>query len=96
MIIIVIVIIIIIIILLIINNNNNNNNNNKHDSIKLKMNMAEQFKLQFLDIVVISAPTKQHYYTDIYIYHKPTDTGLYTLYDSYVPAEYKLGTLNAL
>ena len=37
---------------------------------------------------------KQHYYTDIY--HKSTDTGLYSLYGSYVPAEYKLRTLNAL
>ena len=45
-------------------------------------------------MVIISDQTKQHYYTDIY--HKPTDTGLYSLYDSYVPAEYKLGTLNAL
>ena len=55
--------------------------------------MAEQSKLQFLDMVV-SDLTKQHYYTDIC--HKPTGTRLYSLYDSYVPAEYKLGTLNAL
>ena len=68
--------------------------NSKHDSIKFTMCMAEQSKLQFLDMVIISDQTKQHYYTDIY--HKPTDTGLYSLYDSYVPAEYKLGTLNAL
>ena len=58
------------------------------------MCMAEQSKLLFLDMVVISGQTKQHYYTDIY--HKPTDTELYSFYDSYVPAEYKLRTLNAL
>ena len=58
------------------------------------MCMAEQTELQFLDIVVISDQTKQHYYTDIY--HKPTDTGPYSLCDSYAPAENKLGTLNAL
>ena len=68
--------------------------NRKHDSIKFTMSMAEQFKLQFLDMVVISDRTKQQYYTDIY--HKPADTRLYSLYGSYVPAEYKLGTLNAL
>ena len=68
--------------------------NRKLDTIKFTMCLAEQSKLQFLDMVVISDQTKQHYYTDIY--HKPTDTGLYSLYDSYVPAEYKLGTLNAL
>ena len=38
-------------------------------------------------MVVISDQTKQHYnYTDMH--HKPTDTGLYSLYNSYVPAEY--------
>ena len=58
------------------------------------MCMAEQSKLQFLDMVIISDQIKQHYYSDIY--HKPIDTGLNSLYDSYVPAEYKLGTLNAL
>ena len=56
-------------------------------TIKFTMCIAEQSKLQFLDMVIISDQTKQHYYTDIY--HKPTDTGLYSLYDSYVPAEYK-------
>ena len=56
--------------------------------------MAEQSKLQFLDMVIISDQTKQHYYTDIY--HKPTGTVLYSSYDSYAPAEYKLETLNAL
>ena len=66
----------------------------RHDSIKFTMCMAEQSKLQFLDMVVISDETKQHYYMDIY--HKPTDTGIYSLYDSYVPAVYKLETLNAL
>ena len=30
------------------------------------------------------------------IYHKPTGPRLYSSYDSYVPAEYKLGTLNTL
>ena len=68
--------------------------NRKHDSIKFTMCMVEQSKLQFLDMVVISDQTKQHYYMDIY--HKPTENGLYSLYDSYIPAEYKLGTLNAL
>ena len=68
--------------------------NRKHDSVKFTMCMAEQSKLQFLDMVVISDQTKQHYYMDINL--KPTDTRLYSLYDSYVPAEYKLGTLNAL
>ena len=76
--------------------------NRKHDSIKFIMCimcMAEQSKLQFLDMVVMMIvmrnKTKQHYCTNIY--HKPTDTGLlYSLYDSYVPAEYKLETLNAL
>ena len=68
-------------------------------TIKFTMCMAEQSKLQFLDMIVISDQTMQHYYTDIY--HKLTDTGLYSLYviyDSYVglPSEYKLGTLNAL
>ena len=85
-------------VLAIVKNNEANNIlqylNRKHDSIKFTMCMTEQSKLQFLDMVVISDQTKQHYYTDIY--HKPTDTGLYSLYDSYVPAEYKLGTLNAL
>ena len=66
--------------------------NRKHDSIKFTMCMAEQFKLQFLDMVVINDQTKQHYYADVY--HKPTDTGLYSLYESYVSAEYKLETLN--
>ena len=42
----------------------------------------------------LSFTIKQHYYTDTY--HKPTDTGLYLLYDCYVPAEYKLLALNAL
>ena len=67
MIIIVIVIVIIIIIIILIINNNYNNNNNKHDAIKLKMYMVEQFKLQFLDMVVISDPTKQHLHEYIYI-----------------------------
>ena len=54
------------------------------------MCMAEQSKLQFLDMIVISDQTKQHYCTDTY--HKPTSTGFYSLYDSYmyVPAEYEL------
>ena len=52
---------------------------------------AKQSKLQFLDMVVISDQTKQHYYTNIY--HKPTDTGLYSIYNSNVPAEYKLGKI---
>ena len=55
---------------------------------------TEQSKVQFLDMVVIRDQSKQHYNTDIY--HKPTDTCLYSLYDSYVPAVYKLGKLNAL
>ena len=45
--------------------------NRKHDSIKFTMCMAEQSKLQFLDTVVISDQTKQHYYTDIYISNQP-------------------------
>ena len=40
------------------------------------MCMAEQSKLQFLDMIVIIDQTKQHYYTDIYL--KPTDTRLYS------------------
>ena len=58
------------------------------------MCMAEQSNLQFLDMVVFRDQTKLHYYTDIY--HKPTDTGLYSLYDSYVPAEYKLGNIKCV
>ena len=58
------------------------------------MSMAKPSELQFFDIVVISDQTKLHYYTEIY--HKPTDTGLYSLYNRYVPAEYKSGALNAL
>ena len=68
--------------------------NCKHDSIKFTMCMAEQSKLKFLDMVVISGQTKQHYYMGTY--HKPTDIGLYSLYYTYVPVKYKLGTLNAL
>ena len=55
----------------IVKNNEANNTlqylNRKHDSIKFTICLAEQSKLQFLDMVVISDQTKQHYYTDIYI-----------------------------
>ena len=85
-------------VLAIVKNNEANNIlqylNRKHDFIKFTMCMVEQSKLQFLDMVVFSDQTKQYYYTDIY--HKLTDSGLYSLNDSYVPAECKLGTLNAL
>ena len=36
-------------------------------TIKFTMFMAKQSKLQFLDMVIISGQTKQHYNTDIYI-----------------------------
>ena len=68
--------------------------NCKHGAIKFTMCLAEQARLQFLDTTVISDQTRSHYYTDIY--HKPTDTGLYLLYDSCVAKEYKFGTINAL
>ena len=43
-------------------------------TIKFTICLAKQSKLRFLDMAVISDPTKQHYYTDIH--HKPTGTGL--------------------
>ena len=40
-------------------------------TIKFTMCMAEQSKLLFLDMVVISDQTKQRYYSDIYITNQP-------------------------
>ena len=78
---------------------NNESNNilqylNRIHAIKFTMCIVEQSKLQFLDMVIISVQTKLHYYTDIY--HKPSCTKVCLLCDSYVPAEYKLGTLHVL
>ena len=69
--------------------------NRKQDCIKFTMCLAKQSKLQFLDMVVSSDQTKQHYYTNIYIIDQQK-LGYIRYIDSYVPAENKLGTLNEL
>jgi hypothetical protein len=67
--------------------------NNKHANIKFTMEQEENHKLPFLDILI----TRHSDGTiTTSVYHKPTFTGLYLRWDSYVPKQHKRGLLKCL
>jgi hypothetical protein len=58
----------------------------RHRSMKFTCERSTSGSLHFLDVTVNESPSGK-YSTDLYV--KPTNCGLYTLFDSFVPVKYK-------
>ena len=67
--------------------------NKQHHSIKFTMEEEQNNILPFLDIKIIR---KDDGFLSTSVFHKPTYSGLYLQWSSFVPKQYKLGLVNCL
>jgi hypothetical protein len=66
--------------------------NNLETSIKFTVEVQENNKLPFLDVMI----ERQDSLLITYVYHKPTDTGLYLKWTSNQPKQYKINLIKCL
>ena len=63
--------------------------NKVHPNIRFMVKNEVNHHFQFLDIVI-------EFINDTHTYHKPTATGLFTMWNSFTPLNYKLSTIRCL
>ena len=66
--------------------------NSKHQHIKFTSELEVDGKLPFLDILV----DRNDGFMSTSVYRKPTFTGVYTHYSSFIPSVYKIGLLSTI
>ncbi|CAF3835154.1 unnamed protein product [Rotaria sp. Silwood1] len=66
--------------------------NNLEKTIKFTVEVQEENKLPFLDVMV----ERENNLLITYVYHKPTDTGLYMKWTSNQPKQYKINLIKCL
>ena len=66
--------------------------NSKHPNINFTHEFEEDGKLPFLDMII----NRNHGYIQTSVYRKPTFTGVYTHFHSFLPSAYKFGLLSTL
>ena len=67
--------------------------NNSYPNIKFTMETEHNESLPFLDILIIRQSDGT---LTTQVYRKPTYTGLYLRWDSFVPKQYKIGLIKCL
>ena len=67
--------------------------NSQHEHIKFTMEQEQDGRISFLDVLVTREPNG-HLVTSVY--RKPSFSGLYLRWDSFVPKQYKRGLVTCL
>ena len=67
--------------------------NSRHPNIKFTKEVENDNSLPFLDIKIIP---DEHSLLSTSVYHKPTFSGLYLQWKSFVPKQYKISLVNCL